>query len=252
MALVATSLVGCGGEEGGTNGDGDSSPVAVSIEQALAGEDGRSVSVRGYLVATADGVELASALLESYPPQAGGAALPVTGLDLGALVGLSSTTGGSGLGAVTWSDYPITLQGVIEAGALEVKEVPHSVEETAGELRVRFCLPEEPLISGETTWWVFDVTDSSGGSVDLTFSNGQMGEVVLSQDGVEKYRWSDGKLFTEAIRIDTIEPGDTVAYIFNDILQVAPGQYDLTAGIVASAGDDGTRLPELTIKVTVR
>jgi len=72
---------------------------------------------------------------------------------------------------------------------------------------VSFCLPAEPLASGETVWWVFDVTNVTDRSIDLTFSSGQIGDVVLSQDGAEKYRWSEGKAFTEAIRVDTIEPG---------------------------------------------
>ena len=78
VTLVAVVLSGCGQGDGG--GGDDSSAVAVSIEQALASESGRAVRVSGHVVATDDVVVLASALLESYPPQAGGAVLPVRGI----------------------------------------------------------------------------------------------------------------------------------------------------------------------------
>jgi hypothetical protein len=262
VALVAAAALalppaGCGGGigGGGAGGAGDgSSPAVVSLAQALASEEGRAVKVQGHLVATEGGVVLASALLESFPPQAGGAVLPVTGLDLTALVGLSSTAGQPDLAQVRWSDYPIMLQGVMKGGALGVEKVPRSVGAETAEAKVRFCLPDEPLTSGETAWWVFDVTNLTEASIDVTFASGRLGDVVLSQGGGEKYRWSEGKTFTQATRVDTLLARGTTPYVFNDILQVAPGEYELTATIAASAGHEGggTALPELVTTVTVR
>jgi hypothetical protein len=130
------------------------------------------------------------------------------------------------------------------------------IEASATEAKVRFCLPVEPLVSGEVAWWVFDVSNLTGSSIDVTFASGQMGDVVLSQGGVEKYRWSEGKAFDQAIRVDTLESGQTTTYVFNDVVSVAPGDYDVTATVSASVGTvggtGGAALPALVTKVTVR
>lgn len=118
--------------------------------------------------------------------------LPVTGLDLSALVGLSSTAAQPELAQVSWTDYWVTLEGAIRAGTLEVDVAPSVVEASTAEAKARFYLPE-PLVSGEVAWWVFDVSNLTPAAVDVTFASGQMCEVVLSQGGVEKYRWSKDK-----------------------------------------------------------
>ena len=249
-SVLAGFAAGCGGSDGGTG----TPPAVVSVEQALASKDGTLVRVQGHIVASGSAVVLADALLESYPPQAGGAVLPVTGLDLSALVGLSSTAAQPELAQVSWTDYWVTLGGVIKAGTLEVKAVSPVVEASTAEARARFYLPTEQLVSGEVAWWVFDVSNLTTSALDVTFASGQMCEVVLSQGGVEKYRWSKDKAFAQVVMTDTIEPNATTPYVFNDIVEVPPGEYDLTASVTASVGTagGGTALPELMTTVTVR
>lgn len=247
--VIGGSAAGCRGSDGGTG-----TPAAVvSIERALTSEDGTLVRVQGHIVASESAVVVADALLESYPPQAGGAVLPVTGLDLAALVGLSSTAAQPELAQVSWTDYWGALEGVIKAGTLEVETVPPVVEASTAETKVRFSVPAGALVSGEVAWWVFDVSNLTTSTIDVTFASGQRCEVVLSQGGAEKYRWSKDKAFTQAIMTDTIEPGGTKPYVFNDMVRVQPGDYDLTASVTASAGNaGGTALPELVTTVTVR
>src|SRR4030042_2316216 len=96
------------------------------------------MGVQGQVVATESQVVLASALLESYPPQAGGAVLQVKGLELTALVGLKSTAAHSGMAEVTWSDHPVVLEGKVKGGVLEVKTLPRVVEGVTAEVQVRF------------------------------------------------------------------------------------------------------------------
>ncbi len=254
VLLTASVIAGLATGCGGSAGDPDTPGAVVSVEQALASKDGTSLRVQGHIVATESAVVLADALLESYPPQAGGAVLPVTGLDLSALVALLSTAAQPDLAQVSWTDYWVTLGGVIKAGVLEVEAVPPVVESSTAEAKVRFSLPVDALVSGEVAWWVFDVSNLTTTALDLTFASGQMCEVVLSQGGVEKYRWSKGKAFTQAVMTDTIEPGDTTPVVFNDIIEVPPGDYDLTASVTASVGNagGGTALPQLVAKVTVR
>ncbi len=252
VLILPMVVTGCGGD-GPDDGDG----AVLTIEQALASEPGESIKVSGAIVATGSGpgteIVLASALLESYPPQAGGATLPVSGLDLGSLVGLSSTAGEADMAAVTWSDYWVVLEGVIEDGVLEVQGAPRVAEITSEDVRLRFSPVSEPLTAGATVWWAFDVQNVGSEPLDLTFSSGQRADVVLSQDGEEKYRWSEGKAFTEAIETFTGSPGEVFPIVLNDEFAVEPGEYDLVATVTATVGPEGSAqpLPELTMTVTV-
>ena len=253
VAILPVAVAGCGADEPSA-GDG----AVLTIEQALAAEPGEPIKVTGAIVATGSDADakivLASALLESYPPQAGGATLPVTGLDLASLVGLSSTAGQPDMASVTWSDYPVVLEGVIKEGVLQVQGTPRVAEATSGDVRVRFSPVSEPLLADAgTVWWAFDLQNVGSAPVDLTFSSGQRADVVLSQDGVEKYRWSQGKAFTEAIETFTGEPGQVFPIVLNDQFAVEPGQYDLVATVTATVGPEGAAqpLPELTMQVTV-
>jgi len=252
LSLLLPAVAGCGSTE-----PADGAVEVLTIEQALASEPGETIKVSGAIVATGSGADvevvLASALLESYPPQAGGAILPVTGLDLGALVGLSSTEGRPDLAAVSWSDYWVVLEGVMKDRVLEVQSAPRMVETTFGDVHLRFSPVSEPLTAGTTVWWAFDVENNGPGPVDLTFSSGRRADVVLSRDGVEEYRWSADKAFTEAIETVTIAPGEVLPIVMNDAFEAAPGDYDLTATVTATTGPAGTGqpLPALAMGVTV-
>jgi hypothetical protein len=255
LAVTPLSLVGCGTAEPG-KGDG----AVVTIEQALATGPGKLVKVKGAVIATEGRVVLASVLLESYPPQAGGPTLPVKGLDLDSLVGLSSTADQPDLAQVTWSDYWVVLEGVIEDGMLAVRKTPRVIETTSAGVRVRFSPVSEPLVAGESLWWAFDIENTGTTPLDVIFSSGQKGEVVLTQDGVEKYRWSAGKAFTEAIETVALQPGKVLSASLNDTARVAPGEYELTAVVTAAVGPVGgpgspgsaIPLPELETAITVR
>lgn len=258
LGLLAAALLvgaGCGGGEPAPD-DG----AVLTVEEALAVEPGELVKVQGAVVATATQTVLASALLESYPPQAGGAILPVTGLDLESLVGLSSTTDRPELNQVTWSDYWAVLGGVISNGELEVRKTPQVVETTSNGMRVRFSPVTEPLRAGDNLWWAFDVKNLEAMTLDLVFSSGQRANVVLAQGGVEKYRWSEGKAFDQAIETVTLEPSQTLSIVLNDLMSVEPGDYELTAMVTAAVGPaggpgspgSGIPLAELKTTITVR
>lgn len=248
-------LMGCGQSEPGA-----AEGRVLTIEEALADESGWPIQVRGEIVATETGVVLASGLLESYPPQAAEPSLSVKNLNTDSLVGLSSTAARPEFARVTWSDYPVTLVGIIEDGVLNVRSIPRLVEDTSNGLRIRFSPVPELLVAGEPAWWVFDVANSGTDPVDLIFASGQKGEIVLAQDGVEKYRWSEGKAFTQAIKTVTLAPGGTLPVVLNDTIRVIPGDYDLTATITAFSALSGdskrlrsrTPLATLRIAVTVR
>jgi len=262
---LATMLSACGSEPGAGATTTTSTTAAraeiLTIEQALLAERGSTILVQGALVAPSGGavsqMVLASVLLESYPPQAGGASLILKGLDLEDLVGLSSTSEQPDMAQVTWSDYWMVLKGVIKDGVLDVRETPRIVTATAAGATVRFSPVSEPIVSGDTVWWAFDVKNSGSTALQLRFSSGQHVEVVLAQSGVEKYRWSSGKAFTQAIEDVTIQPGKMWSAVVNDTIAVPAGEYDLTATITSWVSGTGTgdspesSLPQLTTTIRV-
>lgn len=81
---------------------------SLSPSQVLAaGSIDGSFVVQGFLFVDADGnAELCDLVLESYPPQCGGEALPVSG-DL-SLIELTTDQG------LSWTDSPIALEGTFD------------------------------------------------------------------------------------------------------------------------------------------
>jgi hypothetical protein len=267
VLIGAGALLGaCGTEElvYGTTVSTGGEPLVLTIEQALVAKPGQAIKVQGAIVAIGTGADaqvvLASVLLESYPPQAGGATLPVRGLDLESLVGLSSTADHPELAQVTWSDYWLTLEGSMVDGVLTVWKPPRVVEATGSGMRVRFSPVSDPLVTGGNVWWAFDIKNIEAMPLDLVFSSGQKAEVILAQSGVEKYRWSADKAFTEAIEAVAMEPGRVYSFVLNDTMRVVPGEYEVTAKVAASVGPaggpaspgSGIPLPEIKTTVTVK
>jgi len=86
----------------------------VTIADLLDGTATGRVTVAGFIVASGDEVRLCEALAESYPPQCGGASIPLTGFGEVELEGLPNE------GDVTWSDFPVTVEGEVVDGVLVV------------------------------------------------------------------------------------------------------------------------------------
>jgi hypothetical protein len=240
-----------GGGSGTQPGAG--SGVVLTVDQALVAEEDQDLNVRGAVLASGGQTVLASTLAESYPPQAVGATLPLQGLDLASLVGLSTTAGQAGMADATWSDYELTLRGVIKAGVLHVKGTPRVVEDTSGTVALRFSPVSEPVETGDQVWWAMDVTNTGTAPVDVKFSSGQKGDLILSQGDVTKYQWSDGKTFTQAEETVTLQPGKSLSIVLNDLLNVPAGQYDVFARVTGMVGPAGAEapLPDIATTLTV-
>lgn len=253
MVIAVAMLVATAALLGACGSGGDDYAV-LSIDQALKVENSQTVKVEGTLIATPERMVLASVVLESYPPQAGGSTLVLEGLDLASVVGLSSTAGQPDMAEVTWSDFPLVLEGAMSDGTLQVTGIPPVVETVAGSARVRFSPGSEPQLLDGIVWWVFEVTNTSGAAFDLTFPSGQMGDLVFSQGGAEKYRWSIDKTFLQSVQVHTLQPGASMTFVLTDTLVLAPGVYDVKATVAASAGpeDSGTSLPEIETTITLR
>lgn len=112
---LALMLTACG-ESGAEPTDGTQSGVGpgISVAEAIAGDFEGPVLVNGYLFVDTEGeVTLAEMVLESYPPQPGGATLVVEGLDL-SQVELQSDQGKS------WTDDTLQVLGTVADGKLLV------------------------------------------------------------------------------------------------------------------------------------
>lgn len=109
--LAALTLAGCGGDDEPAGG---SDPAEISVEEAV-DHEGPAV-VTGSLLANGDDVKLCAALAESFPPQCGGGSISVVGFDFDGLEGLTTE------GDVTWSDLPISVEGVLADGTLTVED----------------------------------------------------------------------------------------------------------------------------------
>jgi hypothetical protein len=100
-------------------------------------------------------------------------------------------------------------------------------------LSLDFSFRPDPLQPNAPVAWSFTVTNASSELVTMTFSSGQDGEVVLLQGGAEKYRWSQGRAFTQAIRTEELSPGESLAFTLEDTLSVEPGSYELAASVAS-------------------
>lgn len=90
------------------------------------------------------------------------------------------------------------------------------------------------LTSGSDVEWRFVVRNRSGAALSLTFPTGQDGELVLlGDDEAVAYRWSDGRVFAQAVRERELAAGAELRFSLAGTLDVAPGTYSLRATLLA-------------------
>ncbi len=59
---------------------------------------------------------------------------------------------------------------------------------------------------------ILQVTNVSASSVVLDFPNGQTFDFLVSRGGSEVWRWSADRSFTQALRTESLAPGETRAF----------------------------------------
>jgi Intracellular proteinase inhibitor len=113
-------------------------------------------------------------------------------------------------------------------------------------LAVRFePIPSVPQ-AGEEIRWVFTVENQEERTHMLTFSSTQQGDVVLEADGVERYRWSNGKAFAAMMVERELPAGGELAFELDDVLTVEPGTYALLASVTSRPAPTPVR-DEITV-----
>ena len=220
----------------------------LSIDAALAAPDGAQVQVVGPLIAAGDDVRLCGAVMESYPPQCGEPSLPLDGLDLDAVIGLSRPE--PEFAGVVWTDFPLVVFGTMQGGIL-TEAIPIQAAASVGdtESELSLAVSPDPIPAQGGVVWLIDVTNLTDAPFVLQFRDGQSADVVLTDEsGTEVYRWSADKAFTDALWDQTIEPGATWSIQLHDELDIAPGRYLASATIAA----DNAPKVALSLGVDVR
>lgn len=97
---------------------------------------------------------------------------------------------------------------------------------------------------GNEVVFAISVTNPGDSPVELTFRSSKVADVVVTEDGAEVWRWSEGRMFAQMMNSTTIDPGDEVAedFVWED---PEPGEYVA----VASLNADTTVEAEATFTV---
>lgn len=83
--------------------------------------------------------------------------------------------------------------------------------------------------------FTFEVTNSGPGTVELTFRSGKRADVAVTdaESGDEVWRWSQNRMFTQAISTVELESGDTFDRTFTWSDPPA-GDYEAEAALAAN------------------
>lgn len=220
----------------------------LSIDAAMAAPDGAQVQVAGPLIAAGDDVRLCGAVMESYPPQCGEPSLPLDGLELDAVIGLSRPE--PEFAGVVWTDFPLVVFGTMQGGVL-TEAIPIQAAASVGDTKSELSLAvsPDPIPAQGGVVWLIDVTNLTEAPLVLQFRDGQSADVVLTDEsGTESYRWSADMSFTDALWNQTIEPGATWSIQLRDELNLAAGRYLASATVTA----DNAPKVALSLGVDVR
>ncbi len=90
-----------------------------SLAKALEMHDGSRLTVKGFLLLDADEAWICDELLESFPPQCGGASVELTGIGMADLSGISLRRASG----VAWSETVLKIQGTMRRGRLQVERI---------------------------------------------------------------------------------------------------------------------------------
>jgi hypothetical protein len=91
----------------------------------------------------------------------------------------------------------------------------------------------EWAVVGDGVEFTFTVENASTEPVDLAFQSGKVADVAVYEDGAEVWRWSEGRLFTQALETMTLAPGESFAREMT-WENPPPGEYTAEASLDAS------------------
>jgi hypothetical protein len=96
---------------------------------------------------------------------------------------------------------------------------------------------------GNDVTFRFTVSNGTGGPVELTFRDGCRADfAVRREDGTEVWRWSEGRMFTQAIGHARLEPGEEAAFE-EEWPDPEPGDYTAEAALQVAEHDVRAETP---------
>ena len=128
-------------------------------------------------------------------------------------------------------------------GTFEVQVIPRVEVATLGDVKVRFSPVTEPVSSGDQVWWALDVINTGQSAVDLTWSDGQLGDVTLDQGDADVYTWSEGMGFDQAVKTLSLAPGTVFPVVLNGTFTAPAGAYNANGYVLAMVGPEATAAP---------
>lgn len=66
--------------------------------------------------------------------------------------------------------------------------------------------------AGDPVVFTLTVTNTGDESREVRFRSGLEADFAVSRDGEERWRWSDGRMFTQALRTERFAPGESTTY----------------------------------------
>lgn len=84
--------------------------------------------------------------------------------------------------------------------------------------------------------FTFTVTNVGDEPVELAFRSGFVADVTVRSGDAEIWRWSDGRLFTQALRNERLAPGEALEHTATWSSPV-PGNYEAVATLEARDAD---------------
>ncbi len=101
----------------------------------------------------------------------------------------------------------------------------------------------DPLVSSlqvaafaDSVSFALQVTNAGSAPVELEFPSGQTHDFVVSRAGVELWRWSADRVFTQALRSDRLAPGETRAFEGSWRVPAGTGGELVARGFLTAAG----------------
>lgn len=102
---------------------------------------------------------------------------------------------------------------VLLAGCIDAEPPQEQRAGTAQGEAVRLVPTLSVVVAGDSVRFTFQVANAGMSAVELTFGSGQRYDIVVSDSaGGEVWRWSAGRMFTQAVGEERLEAGGTLEY----------------------------------------
>jgi hypothetical protein len=91
-------------------------------------------------------------------------------------------------------------------------------------------------VTDDAVEFTLAVENTGDDDVELQFSDGQRVEVVVTEDGAQRWRASEGMMYTMALGTERFPPGERREFGV-EWADPEPGDYEAKASLVATDGD---------------